>query len=303
MEMLKEKLDEIKLKPIDLEKNFNLALEDEKFKNLVSKIKLPKKTLKLYTSLLEASSLEYDNCLKCSCLSSCPNKITGYVYLPKIVNDKLEFQYKACRFKEMQIKENEHLKNIYLYDVPLEIKQASMKNIYTNDKNRFEIIKWMKDFIDNYPNNKHQKGLYLYGSFGCGKTYLLAALFNEMAKKNVKSAIVFWPEYLRDLKSSFNTDYNTKINHIKKVPLLLIDDIGAESVTSWGRDEILCSIVQYRMQEKLPTFFTSNLDIKALEKHLSTSKDEIDEVKSRRVIERIKQLTEEKGMISKNLRS
>lgn len=303
MEMLKEKLEEIKLKPIDLEKNFNLALEDEKFKNLVSKIKLPKKTLKLYTSLLEASSLEYDNCLKCSCLSSCPNKITGYIYLPKIVNDKLEFQYKACRFKEMQIKENEHLKNIYLYDVPLEIKQASMKNIYTNDKNRFEIIKWMKDFIDNYPNNKHQKGLYLYGSFGCGKTYLLAALFNEMAKKNVKSAIVFWPEYLRDLKSSFNTDYNTKINHIKKVPLLLIDDIGAESVTSWGRDEILCSIVQYRMQEKLPTFFTSNLDIKALEKHLSTSKDEIDEVKSRRVIERIKQLTEEKGMISKNLRS
>lgn len=303
MEMLKEKLDEIKLKPIDLEKNFNLALEDEKFKNLVSKIKLPKKTLKLYTSLLEASSLEYDNCLKCSCLSSCPNKITGYVYLPKIVNDKLEFQYKACRFKEMQIKENEHLKNIYLYDVPLEIKQASMKNIYTNDKNRFEIIKWMKDFVDNYPNNKHQKGLYLYGSFGCGKTYLLAALFNEMAKKNVKSAIVFWPEYLRDLKSSFNTDYNTKINHIKKVPLLLIDDIGAESVTPWGRDEVLCSIVQYRMQEKLPTFFTSNLDIKALEKHLSTSKDEIDEVKSRRVIERIKQLTEEKGMISKNLRS
>lgn len=303
MEMLKEKLDEIELKPIDLEKNFNLSLEDEKFKNLVSKIKLPKKTLKLYTSLLEASSLEYDNCLKCSCLSSCPNKIIGYVYLPKIVNDKLEFQYKACRFKEMQIKENEHLKNIYLYDVPLEIKQASMKNIYTNDKNRFEIIKWMKDFIDNYPNNKHQKGLYLYGSFGCGKTYLLAALFNEMAKKNVKSAIVFWPEYLRDLKSSFNTDYNTKINHIKKVPLLLIDDIGAESVTSWGRDEILCSIVQYRMQEKLPTFFTSNLDIKALEKHLSTSKDEMDEVKSRRVIERIKQLTEEKGMISKNLRS
>ena len=83
----------------------------------------------------------------------------------------------------------------------------------------------------------------------------------------------------------------------------MIDDIGAESVTSWGRDEILCSIVQYRMQEKLPTFFTSNLDIKALEKHLSTSKDEIDEVKSRRVIERIKQLTEEKGMISKNLGS
>ena len=56
------------------------------------------------------------------------------------------------------------------------------------------------------------------------------------------------------------------------------------------------------MDEKLPTFITSNLDFNALENHLAlTSKgDEI--IKAGRIISRIKQLCEYKELISKNLR-
>ena len=35
----------------------------------------------------------------------------------------------------------------------------------------------------------------------------------------------------------------------------MIDDIGAESMTSWIRDDVLSVILQYRMQEQLVTFF------------------------------------------------
>ena len=300
MEMLKDKLDNKEFKKIDLENSFLEECKDLEFKAFVSKIKLPKEILWKYTSLLKTSSLEYHNCQNCKTLASCKNSVSGYAYLPRINNKNIEFQYKACKYKEKYLKDYKYLNNVYLFDMPASIKEASMKDIITKDKNRFEVIKWLKDFIDNY-EDRH-KGLYLYGSFGCGKTYLISAMFNELAKKGVKSAIIFWPEYLRDLKSSFSTDYNTKVNCIKKVPLLLIDDIGAETVTSWNRDEILCSIMQYRMQENLATFFTSNLSLEELEHHLSVSKDEIDEVKARRVIERIKQLTEIKEMVSKNLR-
>ena len=177
-----------------------------------------------------------------------------------------------------------------------------MKNIYKDDKKRFEVIKWLSEFIKNYKKNPQQKGLYLYGNFGCGKSYLIAAMFNELAKENVKSAIVFWPEYLRELKASFGTDFEVKVDYIKTVPLLLIDDVGAENSTAWARDEILCTILQYRMDDKLPTFFTSNLDLKALEKHLSITRDNVDIVKARRIIERITQLTSNIEMISENLR-
>ena len=32
--------------------------------------------------------------------------------------------------------------------------------------------------------------------------------------------------------------------------MLLLDDIGAETVTEWSRDEVLGTILQYRMEEK-----------------------------------------------------
>ena len=36
----------------------------------------------------------------------------------------------------------------------------------------------------------------------------------------------------------------------------MIDDIGAESMTSWIRDDVLSVILQYRMQEQLVTTFS-----------------------------------------------
>ena len=133
-----------------------------------------------------------------------------------------------------------------------------MKDIDTSDENRFETIIWLKNFIDNYKKGIANKGLYLTGNFGCGKTYLIAAIFNELAKSNYKSSIIFWPEFLRQ---AFYDDFNAKFEYVKKAPLLLIDDIGAEGLTAWNRDEILCPLLQYRMDNNLTTFFTSNFSI------------------------------------------
>ena len=294
---LNEKLDN------DLKKAYLEALENSDFKDLVSELHMPLEILMKYTSSLEEASLEYSHCKHCKNLLSCKNKINGYCYLPKVDNDKLSFCYQACSYKIKLDKENEYLKNIYIFNMPEEIKKARMKDIYMDDVNRFEVIKYLTEFIKNYKKNPKQKGLYLYGSFGSGKTYLVSAAFNELAKKGVKSAIVFWPDMLSELKNSFsNGNFGEKIDFLKKVPLLLIDDIGAEVTTSWSRDEVFCPIVQYRMQEGLSTFFTSNLTKKELENHFSTSRDGVEHIKARRIIERINQLTNEVSLISKNLR-
>ena len=288
-----------------LENDFNNSYENNKtFKKVVDNIKLPHKELKKYTSMLEDTCKELDNCKKCKNILQCKNTVEGYVYYPNIENDNLVFSYAPCKYKKELDKQNEYKKNIYSYDIPKEILEASMKDIDTDDANRFETIKWIKKFIDDYKKDEPIKGLYLTGSFGCGKTYLLSAMLNELAKKDHKVAIIYYPDYLRRLKESFNdnTEYDSLINKIQKVELLLIDDIGAETTTPWSRDEVLGTILQYRMQEKLPTFFTSNLSLKELETHLSVSKEGIEKVKARRIIERIKQLTEQITMISANKR-
>ena len=181
-----------------------------------------------------------------------------------------------------------------------------MKNInaisnFKNNKKNLE-VEYFKEFMDNYDKEDKPKGIYLNGSFGSGKTYLIAALFHEMAKKGVQSILIYYPEFLRNLKASFSTDYAEKFTHIKKVPLLLLDDIGAENCSNWSRDEVLGPILQYRMENHLPTFFTSNLTLAELEKSLAITSSGVDKVKARRIIERVKQLTIQLELISKNRR-
>lgn len=288
-----------------LEKDFNTALEhNNTFKKIVTKLNLPNTYLMKYTTKLEETSKELNNCKKCKCLQDCKNSYYGHVYYPELLNDNLVFDYIPCKFKKENDELNKYKKNIYLFEVPKEIKEASMKNIDLDDPERFHIIKWLKKFLDTYRQQVGMKGLYLNGNFGCGKTYLISACLNELAKKDHKIAIIYYPEFLRSLKESFGDpeEYNAKFKFIKNVEVLLIDDIGAETMTEWSRDEVLGTILQYRMQEGLTTFFTSNLTIKDLEEHFSISKEGVEKVKAKRIIERIKQLTIEMTMVSVNKR-
>ena len=285
-----------------LSQSFMSACSDKEFKDFVYGLEIKEDVLMKYTSSLEDAHLECKNCKKCPGLSECKNKVPGYAYTPIKDNNIINFSYVACDKKIKEIKDNEYRQNIELFDMPKDIANATLKDIYKDDKARLPIIKYFKEFIDNYDKEEKPKGLYLHGSFGSGKTYLVAALFNEMAKKNIRSALIYYPEFLRSLKSSFQTNYIEQFNYIKKVPLLLLDDIGAENGSAWARDEVLGPILQYRMEEHLPTFFTSNLTIEELEMSLAATSTGVDKVKARRIIERIKQLTTNLELISKNRR-
>ncbi len=288
----------------DLEKEFDKYYnEDELFKKIVNSLDIEKSKLVLNTSKIMDSCNELKKCMKCKNILECKNDVTGYIYYPSVENEEVVFSYVMCKYQKKIEKDNFYLKNVTYFEMPNELSKASMKEIDTSDENRYETIIWIKNFIDNYKKGITKKGLYLTGNFGCGKTYLLCAMLNELAKKGSKVAVIYYPEFLRSLKSSFyDEDYSLKFEEIKKVELLLIDDIGAETTTSWGRDEILGTILQYRMQEGLVTFFTSNFNIKELEEHFGISKDGNEKVKARRIIERIKQLTESIVMVSENRR-
>lgn len=291
-----------KEKSLDLKRSYMDACSNKEFKEFVETLPINEDILIKYTSKLEEASLEYHNCKKCKGLYSCKNKILGYKYSPEKENDMINFSYIMCDKKKKEEEDKKYLNNIEFYDIPEEIKNASFKDLYKDDASRVPVLKYINEFIKKYTKGEKIKGMYLNGSFGSGKTYLIAALFNDLAKKNVKSAIVYYPEFLRDLKASFNKDYEEKFNYIKKVDLLLLDDIGAENVSSFNRDEVLGPILQYRMDENLPTFFTSNLTLEELESNLSITSSGVDKVKARRIIERIKQLSENIELVSKNRR-
>ena len=282
--------------------SFQDACAQEDFKKFVYGLNIKEEVLMRYTSSLEDAFVEYENCQKCKSLSNCPNKVKGYCYKP-VGNDKMiTFSYFMCPKMTSLEEKNSYKKNLSLFEISEDIKNASFKDIYKDDKARLPIIKYFKDFIQLYERGENAKGIYLHGSFGSGKTYLIASLFHEMAKRGVKGILIYYPDFLRRLKASFQTNYNEQFDEIERVPLLLLDDIGAENCSNWARDEVLGPILQYRMENHLPTFFTSNLTLSELEKALSMTSSGVDKLKARRIVERIKQLTVDQELISKNRR-
>ena len=280
----------------EIDKKYLSQNMNAKMKNFIKMVGISEEEAKKNLTSLEDSLCELENCKKCPGLINCPNHVKGYVYYPQKQESKVTFNYIPCKIQKEFEKGIEEKKGSTI------LNKARMKDIELDDKKRVKLIKWLKDFYDKYDVTKINKGLYLHGTFGCGKTFLISALLNELTeKKNVRYELVYFPELLRTLKDDFNL-VDVKVRYLSNVEILVLDDIGAEKVSEWGRDEILGTILQHRMNNNLTTFFTSNLTIDELEQHLSASKDSIDLVKARRIIERIKHLTEDIEIISVNRR-
>lgn len=287
----------------DLGVEFFKNKQNKEFKDIVDKLNFNDEYLMKYSSKIMQCAEERENCKNCKGLDDCKNEVIGCIYSPIVIDNTLNFTHKICKYKKELLDDIDYVKNGYIFSVSSEIRNAKMKDIYTDDKNRVKVIKWTTTFIKDYKLKKSWKGLYLSGNFGSGKSYIISAMINELIKNGYKGALVYYPEFLRSLKASFGKDFDEQFNYVKKSDLLLLDDIGAESVTSWSRDEILGPILQYRMDEKLPTFFTSNLSIEELESHLSYGNDRVDKVKAKRIIERIKFITDNIELISENKRN
>ena len=283
----------------ELRREYILASKDETFAKLCNRLKLDEEFLMKYTSKLDVTSSELKNCSKCRGLDKCKNEIEGHVYYPLVKNNNLEFVYKPCKY----FKSNKKMNNTVFFETPSDLQKASLSDLIT-EKERNSILKYIKEFLKNKMSNEPVKGLYLSGSFGSGKSYILSALLNELSNKGFTCVNVHYPRLLNRLKSSFNEyNYNEVLDEIMSSDILLIDDIGAENNSAWARDEVLGTILQYRMDNNLTTFFTSNFTIDELESILSETSKGIDEIKARRIIERIKYLTVEEKLISKNKRN
>src|SRR5699024_4865250 len=155
--------------------------------------------------------------------------------------------------------------------MPKEILQATYDKIDVT-LDRSQAIRETSKFLELAKTELPAKGLYLTGPFGVGKTYFLGAVANKLKELHISSMLIYMPEFVREIKTSIqDNSINEKIDYFKNADVLMLDDIGAETQSAWFRDEILGSILQYRMMEQLPVFFTSNYNLKQLEGQLANT--------------------------------
>jgi primosomal protein DnaI len=280
------------------------VLNDPQIKEFLSRNpELTKKEINKNLIKLYEFKSQSKQCADCASFRHCQNIIQGYSPILDVENHEIKISYEKCPSRIMHEQEQDQQKLMQSLYIPKEILEATVDQITETDGQRTDAIVELYRFVNEAKEDLPKKGIYFYGPFGVGKTYFLGALANKLRKLHLSTLIVYMPEFVREIKSSIKDDsIDKKIAHFKKVDVLMLDDIGAESQSAWFRDEVLGSILQYRMMEGLPVFFTSNYSLRQLEEQLSTTKSGVESVKAGRIMERIRQLSKEVKVSGDNRR-
>lgn len=141
----------------------------------------------------------------------------------------------------LRLKREEEIRNrVNSLDMPKDIRKASIRTFEVTS-GRSEALEASLDFINQYegsPKSFH-KALYLVGTFGVGKTYLLGAVAHELAVKGFETTLLHFPTFAGEMKQAISNDkVGPKLNEVKRAPILMIDDIGADSMSEIGRAHV-----------------------------------------------------------------
>ena len=216
-------------------------------------------------------------------------------YQPQLfINGKvIDITYIPTSEKEKSNQKKQTDKKIELIDLPAKLRNIELATVDQTPERKMALLE-IASFLKSFEKDSHTRGLYLEGDFGVGKTYLLAGLANSVAKKGYQVSFLHVPSFVAGLSNHFSDNsLGKEVDRLSKVPVLIFDDIGAESLSEWSRDDVLGVILQKRMDNILPTFFSSNMDMKALEEHFAETKNNLDEVKAKRLMERVRFLSKE----------
>lgn len=234
-----------------------------------------------------------------------PEKAVIEGYQPVLHLEKGQITVAYEKTEETRERENERalekrFKSLFLPD---EVRDANFSDFDLSTTDRKLALRAASQFLNSVRTKQPVRGLYLHGSFGVGKTYLLAAIGNALKKEKVAAILVHAPGFVSEAKRRIRTDsFDSFLEGFQTVPVLLIDDIGAESISQWVRDELFGIILQYRMMHRLPTLFSSNLSYDELELHFGITNDAGDKLKAMRLMERIRTTTNPIEFLGENRR-
>ncbi|WP_252502649.1 primosomal protein DnaI [Sporosarcina sp. Marseille-Q4943] len=248
------------------------------------------------------------HCDKCPNVEGCVNVMKGFE--PKLVLSQgfIDLDYIKCPNKLVDDERRNVTNMIDSMHMPKDVMEARLHDVdLEHDNSRIIVVEAAAQFLSEVSETGElpERGLYIYGPFGTGKSFILGALANELANLRIRTVVVYIPEFLREMKQSIQDQtLNEKIDFVKRAQVLMLDDFGAESMSAWARDEVIGTILQYRMAEKLPTFITSNFNFDELQHHLTyTQRGEKEEVKAARIMERIKSVAKPVQLKGKNRRN
>lgn len=127
-----------------------------------------------------------------------------------------------------------------------------------------------RHFVSVIKRGGEPESLLLAGAWGTGKTHLAAAtaigladVFQDKAAAHLRFEVT--PKLLAMARASIKRSANDNpIETAMRIPVLILDDVGAEKVTEWVREQLFL-LVNERYNYRRPTLVTTNCSMEELE--------------------------------------
>ena len=120
---------------------------------------------------------------------------------------------------------------------------------------------------------ERKRGLLLYGSVGTGKTFMSAAIANELVERGIPCLVTNFARLTNDLfgLARGRQEYLDSLNEYE---LLVLDDLGAERDTDYMLDQVY-SIIDSRYRSGKLLIVTTNLKAEEMKSTSNASKSRI----------------------------
>ncbi|WP_426455479.1 ATP-binding protein (plasmid) [Paenibacillus sp. S-38] len=162
-----------------------------------------------------------------------------------------------------------------LAEIPKKYRNANMYNFQVDPYNS-HIFDEVKPYLDDIEATVATgKNFFFYGhKTGTGKTYTAMCLLNQFIYKTCQTVFDFenplalyvvYSDLAHDMKfGQFDDQVQARFDTLRKVPLLLLDDIGTGNMTDTVRDHTF-RLINSRVNDGLSTIVTTNYTTKELD--------------------------------------
>ena len=163
--------------------------------------------------------------------------------------------------------------SLALIGVPKTFMNKSLADFVTRGSSALsDVKKLVKSYIDSIDDNfENNKGLFMYGSNGVGKTMLSCIILKEAYRHRYTSRRATFVEYINkytrvwDANNSDERDVfeDELYTYYKSVEFLVLEEVGKE-IDSKVAAPILEDLLRYREDHGLVTIICTNLNIKLM---------------------------------------
>ncbi|ASS75798.1 hypothetical protein CIG75_12905 [Tumebacillus algifaecis] len=181
--------------------------------------------------------------------------------IESVSETKITIINKPCKPALQHFAKIEHLKRLELAGMTEVDRSFTLASFPEEQIQRHpKLFEAVNEFANDFEPDHKDRGFYIYGPPGIGKTHLMLGAANKLIDRGIQAVYTRADVLFDRLRAAYGEDEGTfdkRLAWYSNVPVLLLDEFAQERANDWTVDKMF-SILSHRLQNGLCTWFTSN---------------------------------------------